>query len=278
MAFWGKSKSAGKGAKGKFGAGWSAVQDSWSSQPQWQWDADAWESSGWKGKGNIEVQEKTTRLVNKFQLTQNILRPSADVDGSVFVRKSKNTKMKDTVYLEQKNMMEMMTADTSHIIRRPGIGLSEFAGSLSSALDMLSAIQDHDDDVGIKELTTKIRSSGKLMDALFYLNNKNEVERDNATVRQHMEAVCQFFIADGGHVVELLTKVATCSSRIYVGAMSAIQAGTAFSNPDWWSDKIPSKYTSSSAAKKWQAEPNESRRMYKALAAIYDGQDEELQA
>ena len=40
--------------------------------------------------------------------------------------------MRDDVFLEHDNFLQYITADTSHLLRRPGVGVSEVAGSLSA--------------------------------------------------------------------------------------------------------------------------------------------------
>ena len=186
--------------------------------------------------------------------------------------------MNDDAYLGPSNMQQMMTADSTHVLRRPGIGLSEFAGSLTSALDMLCAIQDHGDDVGLQELTSMLRSSDTILEALQYLNNNNEVDRDDDTMRNHIGTLHDFFTDERSNAIELFSKVSICASRIFVGAFSAVQVATAFRNKEWWSKSIPAKYTKGEVTQKWMERPDDRRRLCKALTAIYQSQDEESAA
>ena len=93
MAFWGKGKAAGKGGKGKYAGGWnkgpSYKPAGWSAEPQWadNLEESTWPAQAWSGKGPETQQQSTNRIVNRYQLTTSVLRPSADKDGSVFVKK-----------------------------------------------------------------------------------------------------------------------------------------------------------------------------------------------
>ena len=121
-------------------------------------------------------------------------------------------------------MKELMTADTSHVLRRPGIGLFEFAGSLSSAIDMLSANADH---CGWKHFTVG--------------TTRSEVQRDEAETRRHISTLQTFLTHDQGRFREFSIKVAICTSRLFVGVLSALQVSTAFKNPQWWAERRPTK-------------------------------------
>ena len=138
---------------------------------------------------------------------------------------SKSGKMNDDAYLGPSNMQQMMTADSTHVLRRPGIGLSEFAGYLTSALDMLCAIQDHGDDIGLQELTSMLRSSDTILEALQYLNNNNEVNKDDDTMRNHIGTLHDFFTDERSNAIELFSKVSICASRIFVGRVQRSTGG-----------------------------------------------------
>ena len=102
--------------------------------------------------------------------------------------------MNDDAYLGPSNMQDMMTTDSMHVLRRPGRGLSKFADSVTSALDMCCAIQDHGGDVGLQELTSLFGTSDGILEALHNLNNDHEVDRDGSTMRKHIGTLYDFLM------------------------------------------------------------------------------------
>ena len=120
-------------------------------------------------------------------------------------------------------MKELMTADTSHVLRRPG--------SVCSNLQ----------DPCPRPSTCCQPTLTMRMEALHYLNNKNEVQRDEAETRRHISTLQTFLTHDQGRFREFSIKVVICTSRIFVGVFSALQVSTAFKNPQWWAERRPTK-------------------------------------
>ena len=145
MAFWGKqvqkgSKKGQWGKTGKFGnqiTSWSGKGQNWSES--WHPEAPEWEGPATWERDYTTSSQSTKRIQNRFQMVHELLRPSADKDGSAFVKKF--SKMSDDKLLSAEVLKDHMTADTTHLIRRPGTGISEACGSIESALEMLKRLR-----------------------------------------------------------------------------------------------------------------------------------------
>ena len=133
---------------------------SWSAGGEWGW-SETWpamgkgkgKKGGKKGKGKNQsypeedtwgqssLTEHTGRIRSQYQLPRKLLKASADTDGSALV---KATKMADDAFLSQKNLKRVLSTENTHLLRRPGVGLSEAAGSLQAGAATLAAMPDLD--------------------------------------------------------------------------------------------------------------------------------------
>ena len=168
MGGYGKDQGYG-GNKGKYsGGGWESGKGAWKGKggkgsgngwgsPQWQgkgWEPegkawDQWDDGAQDGGWGGERSEKTTRIWSRYQVPKKILRNTADVDGSAFWKETK-TKTSDQTYLAPKSMRLLMTSDSTHLIRRPGVGISEVVGTIKAGVEVMRQI----DAVGMDKLLT----------------------------------------------------------------------------------------------------------------------------
>ena len=159
----GFGKQGGKGGKSAPGQG-----SQWSAGP-WPEDADGWSpplnpwgsgkgkntangkggygSNGWdsqkgKGKGkdkqgqeDVDPATFTSRIKNAYQMSKSILRASLDETGGAFV---KNDWAKDDAdILSFANFAGALSTSNCHLLRRPGVGISEMAGCLRHGSEVL---------------------------------------------------------------------------------------------------------------------------------------------
>ena len=267
---------SGKGFGGKKGAfGWGKGSNwgnnSWSGG--WNDAPRTWTDKKWDEEAAPE-NNKTTRIVNKFQLTHEVVRPSCNSDGSAFVKKTQ--KMSDDKFLSEENMVAMMTPNNSHLLRRPGTGLSEVSASLCSAIEMLTHLKEDPSGPGLQDLQALLTESDDFVTALGVLNKDNDMERDDDEVRKAILIVEGFVQERKDVLLHLLMKACCFANRVYVGTFSALQLCTALQNPQWWSTQIPDKLTTSKTVQRWKADGDDKQKMVKALAKIYtDNIDEE---
>ena len=77
--------------------------------------------------------------------------------------------MADDKILSEKNLKTLITAESSHIVRRPGVGLSEIAGTLLSGLDVLSNV----DEVGFNDFLKKFEH--RVLEQLQVINTNSSI-------------------------------------------------------------------------------------------------------
>lgn len=94
--------------------------------------------------------------------------------------------MDDFAFLSQKNLRHVVTADNCHLLRRPGVGLSEAASSLQSGIGVLEAM----DQVGFGELRDLLQQT-ELQEALAVLNTTDTSVEDRSSER--MVAALKWF-------------------------------------------------------------------------------------
>lgn len=177
---------------------------SWSAGGEWGW-SETWpvmgkgkgKKGGKKGKGKNQsypeedtwgqssLTEHTGRIRSQYQLPHKLLKASADTDGSALV---KATKMADDAFLSQKNLKRVLSTENTHLLQRPGVGLSEAAGSLQAGAATLAAMPDLD----LQLLETVL--------------NKAEVKEALAMVNTTDPTVTERRASDIGSALELLRK------------------------------------------------------------------------
>ena len=117
---------AGKGWKGQWGgyAGWAE-----------EWPAASWKgkNTGKKGKGGKSKDWEAGEAGG------GVLKNAADPQGSAFVKGPK--KVDDVSFLSPKHLKETLGPHNSHLVRRPGVGLSEAAGSVQAGADVLQNLE-----------------------------------------------------------------------------------------------------------------------------------------
>ena len=215
------------------------------------------EEEGWDGGPG--VTEHTSRIRSQYQLAHRLLKASADGEGSALV---KSTKMADDAYLAQKNLKRLLSADNSHLLRRPGVGLSEAAGSLQAGAAALAAAADLD----LRPLRDVLNKSS-VQAALAVLNTTDTsvTERDAKTLAGAVEALREELLAVDD-VEELAVKNTIFASRTYLLGVHLLPLLVCLTAPDWWADQIPASLSENKKFLAWKTGSN--KNWSKALAAL----------
>lgn len=71
------------------------------------------------------------------------MKTAADQDGSAFVKEARK-KVDDVSFLSQNFLKRTLGKNNSHLVRRPGVGLSEAAGSVQSGTEVLQNFEQLD--------------------------------------------------------------------------------------------------------------------------------------
>ena len=134
---------------------WGKGQQSWGGK---DWSGNQWAQSPWgqggkkgggkgskKGKGQQEDENEynegaqsmapnVNRIWSRYQFEKKNLRCSADNDNSCFVKNDKG--MDDAVFWGNENTKNTLDASSSHVLRRPRIGVSECIGSITAWMEV----------------------------------------------------------------------------------------------------------------------------------------------
>eukprot|EP00438_Fugacium_kawagutii_P025234 Skav236123 [mRNA] locus=scaffold900:1522:8592:- [translate_table: standard] len=205
------------------GASWR-----WPSQPQ-SWEAswqDDW--SGGKGKkgtkkgkgkrpaaqsqeGDEGPGEHTGRILARYQLAHKLLRTAAGEDGSAFVKADKQ-KLNDFAMLQARNLKKLVSNENHHLMRRPGVGISEAAGSLQAAAAVVQSMKNLD----LKPVE-KLLSDKNVVEALQMLNTMDGSQtRDTKKIEKALRAVETAVQTGGKELEESMIKCTIMASRLYL--------------------------------------------------------------
>lgn len=207
------------------------------------------EEEGWEG--GPAAEQHLYRIKNRYHVAHAILKTACDQEGSAFAKQHKTN---DFAFLGGKCMKALLTRDNHHLLRRPGVGLSEAAGSLQAGADVLQNLMDL--DISILQ---QVLQEEKVVAALRLLNTLDpSVERAPKDLQAAVATLAETLTGVEG-VEEAAIKVTIMASRLYLFGMH-------FSDPGWWAEAIPE--TSNKALRSWQAAPTSKSKMAKALAAM----------
>ena len=249
---WGKSSNWG-GGKGKGKKG--------SRKSDWGWEEPQ--------DDRQEAQAHTGRIWNRYQFPKAILKASAHGDRSAFVKDVKRS-LSDDVFLGPKNLKKLLTPDSTHLLRRPGVGVSEAVGSVQAGLDVLGALAD----VELEELAA-IFKDDNLHTALAQLNTHDGSAQHTQKELRAAMATLVDKLASAPRLEELVTKLTIASSRLYLMGTALLPLLLCTSDPEWWVTNIPEGASDSTYLQEWRRKGNDPARMQKAVAALLGEQHEE---
>ncbi|CAJ1387438.1 unnamed protein product, partial [Effrenium voratum] len=211
----------------------------------------------WRLLFYIEAEETGSagRIWARYQYNKAILRASAGPKGS----------------LCPATMKKHLTRDNLHLLRRPGVGLSEGAGSVLAGLEALEALDESNIAKELLELTGE--GGEALQQALATLNTEKKHARDAAEAKAFKE-LAEFVAAQGGRLTNSLIKATVAASRIYLMGASLLQITTALQCPAWWADAVPEDASEGRAVRRWRADPKNVDKMAVAVGALYEEKGE----
>ena len=190
-----------------------------------------------------------------------MLKNAADQQGSAFVKGPK--KVDDVSFLSPKHLKEMLGPHNSHLVRRPGIGLSETAGSVQAGADVLQNRAALDFVAVAQALEKK-----DVADALQALNTLDpSVEHTEEAVAAAL-ATLHSELCGNAAVEEALVKVTVAASRLYLLGMNLLPLLVCMKHPGWWTEKLPDGASDHKKVRAWRADPKDKQKMFRALAAM----------
>ena len=140
----------------------------------------------YSGKGETGAEEEvdpsefTTRIKSAYQVTKQVLRASLDENGGALVKN--DWAHTDAEILDYKNFSETLSTNNCHLLRRPGVGLSELAGSLRHGVEILELLKNDADATGFTSVLDAIDES--VLAALGTIDQKGpEADRSKKSVQ-----------------------------------------------------------------------------------------------
>lgn len=208
-----------------------------------------------------EVTERTWRIKSKYQLAHQLLKASADAEGSALV---KEKKVDDFAFLSQKNLRQVVTADNCHLLRRPGVGLSEAASSLQAGIGVLENL-DQVEFGGLRDLLHQ----PELQEALAVLNTTDSSVEDRSSER--MVAALKSLrkcLTKSEELEGLAIKVTIAASRLFLLGAHLLPLCACLDGLEWWADKVPETLSEHPRFRAWKNSPKSSSKMVEAMAAL----------
>ena len=267
----GKGAKASKSSNGGSGRQWQGqgwYEDTWSD-----WGQSVGNSNGQTGKGKGKSTEaadedetgqyqNTNRIRTNYQYSKALLRATADKNGSCFVRNPKD-KRSDLDMLSTSELEKELDASNTHLMRRPGIGVSETMGTLHHGLRLLEAISE---DGGSFDLAKMKNLLTPIKDAIEELNlgqtgsipSADELEVELGKVIDHLQE-------HTGELDELLPKFVMVTSRLYHTGVHLQLFRACLRKIKRWGKKVPEATSESKSFKKWLKEPGDAQKMRKAI-------------
>ena len=260
-------------SKGK--AGWSSGGGNWyggkGKQSNW-WSEDAQgqeEDNSWNAGPGGKAAEYTHRIQKQYQFPNAMLRSSADATGSSLV-KYDNKKANDRDLLSKHKLHAALSASNSHIIRRPGVGISEAAGSIQHGMAACAATYGSTGNAtnGIVELFDLVNNDSELAYALQILDTTSGEHHKGEEYATAVGTLFKFLTKSNDSVLDNAAKVAIFASRMYTMAMAFLQLAPMLADPALWAQQVPGANSDHPSMAQWKANPEDIAKMSRAIAAM----------
>eukprot|EP00435_Cladocopium_sp_Y103_P025548 s4273_g6.t1 len=255
----------------EYGQQW---EEQWQAPNTWgkgKYKKGQGQNKGKKGKGKWQQPaaeqknapaEWTGRILSRYQWQKAILKTAADPEGSAFVKESRKA-IDDVSFLGTKNLKKVLSAHNSHLLRRPGIGLSEAAGSVQAGADVLGNI----DAVNFAEVGAALEQK-EVKEALQVLNTLDTNAEHSETLVAGALKALHAELCNKPELGEALVKVTVGASRLYLCGAHLLPLLTCLKNPEWWCEALPQAASDHKRVQAWRDSPHDKQKMFKALAAM----------
>jgi hypothetical protein len=293
----GWSKASTKGGKGS--QGWSANpwqaqgddgwggDDAWGAGPGKGWQAEmsagggkSWGKTGkGKGKGKSTGKDKgwpeeeeakdpslfTSRIKSNYQISKQLLRASMDETGGALVKS--DWAKDDAEILSFENFSSVLSTGNSHLLRRPGVGLSELAGSMRHGMEVLEAVLDTEKDpVGL--FAWKEVMQQPLLEALKVVDQKGP---EGVRTQENLQAALRVLLTwfqENQDIYDKVKDTAIAAARLYLFSMATLQGLVCAGDTAAWAEMIPETNSESKEFRDWQNDPSNDRKTRTALATL----------
>eukprot|EP00435_Cladocopium_sp_Y103_P013586 s2255_g3.t1 len=165
---------------------------------------------------------------------------------------------------------ELVTNQNHHLLRRPGVGISEAAGTLQAGANTLQNIKD------LKvEAVAALLLDGEVSQALSTLNTMDtSTTRDDASIADAIGTL-QKAVGKSKKLEEAAIKMTIVASRLYLLGVHLLPLRAGLTDPEWWAEQIPQSLLTNRKFQAWKASPSDKFKMQRALAALITEKIEE---
>ena len=265
---WKKGSNKGAGSFGGKGA-WSDFSFGWQGSDEWETPGYSWgegkgkkkqwqQPSKGKGKGAKEgldeyledPSEWTSRIKANFQFNKKMLRASISENGGAFVSDWGG----DADTLSWDSVIGILSTQDSHLLRRPGVGVSEVAGSVRHSKDVLKMATEDPSSVGFAKMFERIAAGGEdLMEALSVIDSKGPSDKDRSfgNLKKSLEKVVEW-VNEDQNLYDYVRDSAIASARIYLQSMQLLQLTVVASDSVAWAERVPFRTSESPEFTNWK--------------------------
>ena len=107
-----------------------------------------------------------------------------------------------------------------------------------------------------------------LFRALEFLNQDNEIDRDEKTATGHVDNLFKVLVENSDEFEKKLRKAIMVSSRMYSGSVALFELMALVNDPKKWAKKIQPQKQQSKAVRAWLEDPRNEHKAKKALAQL----------
>ncbi|CAE7220372.1 unnamed protein product [Symbiodinium natans] len=293
---WGKKggKYAGsQTGKGRFGwdstgggcrSGWDSAGgwNSWQNSDYQEWPQTSGKGDG-KSKGSkhgqeAEPQDYVRRLEGRYAFAKSVLRPYSDSQGAVVYGPTSE----GHVCFEKSHLRTILDRGNSELIRRPAVGLSTTASSVTALATLLEEAEESHNPVALgwsaMQQVRGILGADNAEDfraACRALSGDKSAKNMGHKLEGHVKAWLEFLRANKNSLASQLAAVADMSSRLYLGSVQLLECVTMSNALQNWAEKIPMTHANQAALQSWQRNPKDVRKAWKFLVASVDSRKQE---
>jgi hypothetical protein len=236
---------------------------------------------GWQGKDaeqqarGKEAQEYLKPVDGRWHLTKASLRPYASQAGSPFFAQNQ----KDSEFLSLKSIGAAQQPDTSEILNRVGIALSEAGGTVCMGSDLLLKYAKDSakasEALGFQATVDMLQGQAgqDFVSAAATFNKFDSTAKTPETLKAAAEKWVTFLTEDTAGKAKLLRRLIRTAAKTYLFGMEVTQWLAAAQDCGSWAKKMKSnKVLQPEQVQKWLRAPSDRSRLAAALVGSYRAQ------
>jgi hypothetical protein len=235
---------------------------------------------GWQGKDaeqrqthGKEAQEYLKPVDGRWHLTKASLRPYASQAGSPFFAQNQ----KDSEFLSLKSIGAAQQPDTSEILNRMGIALSEAGGTVCMGSDLLLKYAKDSakasEALGFQAEMLQREAGRDFVSAAATFNKFDSAAKTPETLKAAAEKWVKFLTEDTAGKAKLIRRLIRTAAKTYLFGMEVTQWLAAAQDCGSWAKKMKSnKVLQPEQVQKWLRAPSDRSRLAAALVGSYRAQ------